>query len=154
MAPISRRTRMPGQIQWGYSEAATLTTALTGTNNDLTFTAVDKSAAGNAITVRYVNPGTASAAFSVSVTGSAITVNLATNGSSVITSTAANVAAGIAGSAPATALVTAANAPGNDGTGVVTALSATPLVGGRSGGAGLGGGAWRTKRAASGNRWY
>lgn len=110
--------------------AATLTTALTGANNDLVFTAVTKGPRGNDITVRYVDPGAASAALSVSVSGSAITVNLATNAGSAITSTAAQVKAAIDAKAEAAALVTVANAAANDGSGVVTALAATNLAGG------------------------
>ena len=57
---------------------AALTTALSGSNNDLVYTAVQSGLGGNDITVRYVNPGTASAALSASVSAKAITVNLAT----------------------------------------------------------------------------
>jgi hypothetical protein len=112
-----------------YGTAASLTTALTGANNDLTYTARVAGLASESVTVRYVDPGAASAALSVAVVGQAITVNLATNGSSVITSTAAQVRDAINGSAAASALVFAANAAANDGTGVVTALAATPLAG-------------------------
>lgn len=114
----------------GSSVAASLTTALTGLNNDLTYTADTAGAAGNDITVAYVNPGTASAALAVTVTGSAISVSLATDASSVITSTAALVRDAVNAHATASTLVTAANATGNDGTGVVTALAATNLTGG------------------------
>jgi hypothetical protein len=53
--------------------AATLTTALTGTNNDLVYTAKTAGAAGNAITVAYAQP-TSNGSISVAVSGSAITV--------------------------------------------------------------------------------
>ena len=110
--------------------AATLTTALTGSDNDLKFTAVTAGPDGNSITITYVDPGAPSAALSVSVVGTAITVNLATNGSSVITSTASLVLAAVAASTPASALVSVAIAPANTGAGVVTALASTPLAGG------------------------
>lgn len=114
--------------------AATMTTALAGTNNDLVYTGVvGLGINGNLVTIQYVNPGTPSASLSVSVVGSVITVHLATNGGSAITSTAALVAAAITASVPASALVTVANAPANDGTGVVTAMAITPLVGGVDG---------------------
>lgn len=58
----------------------------------------------------------------------AITVTLATDGSSAITSTAAQVAAAVADNDDSNDLVSVANAAGNDGTGVVTALASTPLV--------------------------
>lgn len=109
--------------------AATLTTALTGTNNDLVFTAKDDGAEGNDITVRYVVAG-ANTPLTVSVSGRAITVNVATDGSSAATSTAAQVKTAVDASTAASALVSVANAGGNDGTGVVTALTATALSGG------------------------
>ena len=110
--------------------SATLSTNLTGANNDLTFTAVTSGAAANSITIRYVDPAAAGAALSVSVSGNAITVNLATDGSSVITSTAAEIDAAIDALPAAAALVTPANKAANDGSGVVTAMSATALAGG------------------------
>lgn len=114
----------------GFPSQATLTTALTGSNNDLKYTSVGRGVGQNAVTITYVDPPGNNAALGVSVTGNAITVNLATDGSSAITSTADDVAAAILASAPASALVSAEDAPGNDGTGVVTALAATPLAGG------------------------
>jgi hypothetical protein len=61
------------------SGGAILTTALSGSNNDLKFVSKRAGTLGNAITVAYVNPATASAALSVAVSGTAITVNLATS---------------------------------------------------------------------------
>lgn len=109
---------------------ATLSTSLAGANNDLDFIARDPGGKGNGITVAYVDPGAASQALSVTVAGSAITVNLATNGGSAITSTAAEVAAAILANFNAQRLVNVTNKSGNDGTGVVTALAATALSGG------------------------
>lgn len=114
----------------GPSTAATLSTALTGNNNDLLFTAVTAGADGNDITIRYVDPAAISQALAVSVLGTAITVSLATDGAGAITSTAAQVDAAIDALPAAAALVTPANKAANDGTGVVTALAATALTGG------------------------
>lgn len=114
---------------FGNKANATLTTNLTGTNNDLKYTAKDRGTGGNAITVAYVVAGV-STALSVSVTGNAITVNVATNGSSAAVSTAAQIAAAVTAHATAGGLVQVANATGNDGTGVVTAMTATALTGG------------------------
>jgi hypothetical protein len=75
--------------------AATLTTALTGAIDDLTFTAVTKGTAGQNITVAYVNAG-ATQTLACTVTGTAISVNLATNGSSVITTIASDISTLIA----------------------------------------------------------
>lgn len=109
--------------------AATLTTALTGANNDLKFTAVTAGVAGNSITIDYVDPGGASATLSCTVLVNAITVSLGRTLSAIDT-TATALAAIIAGTPAAAALVTAANAAGNTGAGLVTALAATPLAGG------------------------
>lgn len=69
---------------------ATLTTALTGTNNDLKLTAVTKGTYGNGITLTLADPGLPNQALSVSVVSKAITVNLATSGTAQVeTATAA-----------------------------------------------------------------
>lgn len=109
---------------------ASLATSLTGTNNDLDYTADTAGTAGNSISVRYVDPASANASLSVSVSGKDITVNLATDGSNAITSTAAQVKAAIEAVPAAAALVDIANHSGNDGSGVVTALAKTNLSGG------------------------
>ena len=127
--PIKKTTIHGGAITTGQGVRASLTTALTGTNNDLVITARDRLASGNNTTFRIVVAG-ASTALSVSVTGTAITVNSATDGASAATSTAAQVSAAILANLAAAALVTTANAASNDGTGVVTALSVTSLAGG------------------------
>lgn len=111
------------------SSFATLTTALTGTNNDLAFTAVARGAGGNAITVSYVVAGT-NTPLTVSVAGTAITVNVATDGAGAATSTAADVMSVLNTNVNSSALIVAALASGNDGTGIVTALAATALAGG------------------------
>lgn len=110
--------------------AATLTTAITGTNNDLKFTANRTGAAGNLIQIQYFNPGVASQSLGVSLTGSLIKISLGTNSSNVIVSTANQVLSLINNSSTAGALVTAALAPSNDGSGVMVALAPTNLAGG------------------------
>lgn len=109
---------------------ATLTTAMTGTNNDLVLLARTPGTGGNSITLTIVDPAGNNAALSVDVSTNAITVNGATNGSSALTSTASEVIAAINADAEASALVVAELAPSNTGAGVVTALSATALSGG------------------------
>ncbi len=109
---------------------ATLTTALAGANNDLRFQAVTPGVGGNTVTIEYLDPLANDSPLSITVTLSAIQVSLATGPAGAITSTAAQVAALIAGTPAAAALVWSQNAAGNDGTGVVTALAATPLTGG------------------------
>lgn len=127
-AYVRRLTNAAGTFSDG--TASSLTTSLTGTNNDLIFTARQIAADADAITIAYVNPGSA-ASLSVTVTGRAISVSLAHSGVA-ITSTAAQVAAAIAAKPAADALVSTANAAGNDGTGVVTVLATTNLAGGVS----------------------
>jgi hypothetical protein len=93
---------------------------------DITYTSVTPS--GNFITVTYVNPGAASSALSVSVTGNAITVYLATNSSSSLISTATQVALAVNTSTPASALVTATVT--GTGSNIQAAASAASLTGG------------------------
>jgi phage tail protein X len=108
--------------------AASLTTALAGANNDLVFTARGSGTLDETTTIRYVDPAANNQTLSVAVVGRAITVNLATGAGGAITSTGATVRDAINGSAAASALVFAANAAANDGTGLVTAMAATPLA--------------------------
>lgn len=108
--------------------AASLTTALTGDNNDLVFTAKAVGAAGNKISVTYVNPGEETAAESVRVIGADVVVTL--RSVSTVLSTAAQVAAAISADDDADALVGVANAAANNGTGVVIAMAKSHLTGG------------------------
>ena len=111
--------------------AALLTTSLTGTNNDMVFTAVTKGTAGNTITIAYVDPAVETATEVVTVTGTAIVVTLRSVSS--VLSTAAQVKTAVDNNAEAHALVTVANAGGNNGSGAVIALTATALAGGVDG---------------------
>lgn len=109
---------------------ATLETNLAGDNNDLKFTSKLKGHFGNAIKVEYVDPDAASAKLGVTVSGTTISVSLATDVSKDITSTAALVKAAIEATPAAAALVTVANKAANSGVGVVTAMAATALANG------------------------
>lgn len=118
-----------GRYNRGIGNRATLTTALAGANNDITLIARTPGTGGNAITFRIVVAG-ASTPLSVSVAGSAITVNSATTAGSAASSTANDVVKALLANAAASALVWSQLAtPGNDGTGVVTALGVTNLAG-------------------------
>jgi len=108
---------------------ATLETDLAGDNNDLKFTSKLKGRFGNAIKVEYVDPDAASAELGVTVSGTTISVSLATDVNKDITSTAALVKAAIEATPAAAALVTVANKDANTG-GVVTAMAATALADG------------------------
>ena len=108
----------------GYTEHASLQTDLLGDDNDLIFTAQLPGPSG--ITIAFVDPSANDALLSVSVTGDAITVNLATDGSGNITSTAKDIRIAIHAHATASDMVYVEEL----GEGVVTAMSATGLTGG------------------------
>lgn len=110
--------------------AASLTTAIGVADAELVYTAKTRGAAGNNITVEYEDPEEANAAAAVEVVGTAIKVILAPGGGEAITTTADDISAAIALDAEASALVGVADKAGNDGSGVVTAMEATPLKGG------------------------
>jgi hypothetical protein len=114
------------------SNFATLSTNLAGDDNDLVFTAKEplSGAAGNDITIAYVDPSANDAELEIVVTGTDIVVNLATGVAGAITSTAADILAAIEADEDADALVGVANKAANDGSGVVIALAETPLAGG------------------------
>lgn len=121
--------------------AATANINPTGDDNGLTFTAKTYGAAGNGISIRYVDPGANSQSLAVAVDGPAITVSLATNSGGTITSTAAEVKAAIEAKQAAANLVTVAimtsdSGTADDGTGVVTAMAAASLASGAGDGIG------------------
>lgn len=115
---------------------ATLSTALTGDNNDLVFTSRRGGSWGNDTTVEYLDPSGNDEELAVSVSGQAITVSLATGEAGAITSTASDIKTAIEAHQQANELVTVANKSGNDGSGVVTAMysgspgNGSPLTGG------------------------
>jgi hypothetical protein len=122
--------------------AATVNVNPAGDDNGLTYTARTYGAAGNNISVRYVDPAANSQSIAVSVVGTAITVSLATNGGGTITSTAAQVKTAIEANATATNLVSVAimtsdSGTADDGSGVVTAMALTALASGAGTGIGL-----------------
>jgi hypothetical protein len=120
--------------------AAALTTALTGANNDMVFTAKVKGTVGNAISVAYIDPGEETATESVVVTGSDIVVTLRSVSS--VLSTAAQVKAAIEASAAAAALVTVAAAASDTLATAVIAMAADDLIGGVDGTEGV---AWEQR---------
>lgn len=150
MARPARVTRLDsrGWLAGGTYSNATLTTALTGTNNDLKFHAAKTGTAGNSVTITYVVAGN-NTPLTVSASGNAVTVNVATSGAGAATSTAAQVRNAVmnAGGLTRTLIANVENATGNDGSGTVTALSATSLTGGADARTlGVGGGVWRRIR--------
>ncbi|PPD36012.1 MAG: phage tail protein [Methylomonas sp.] len=110
---------------------AKLTTGTAAGNNGITWTAVTPGLAGNAITVHLKDPKANSQALSVTVSGSAITVSLATSIAGAVTSTAAQVIAAITANALASLLLTTAATGSSTGATVVGAsVKAQTLSGG------------------------
>lgn len=125
---VAEKNRLYGDkflllIELNY-DVSTLTTALAGANNDLTFTG--RVPVSVALTLTYVVAGL-NTPLSIGVVGGAITVNVATNGGGAATSTAKQVIAALKAHTVANATVDVHTAPGNDGSGVVTALASTPF---------------------------
>lgn len=114
---------------------ATLAFNPDGDDNGLTITAVAFGAAGNGISISYVDPGAHNASLAVSVVGRDITVSLATGSDGSITSTAAQIHTALATSRDASALVSSDidvsdSGSGDDGSGIVTAMARDYLAGG------------------------
>lgn len=145
---VSGNTGVTARIISGYTiqknaVANSLTTNMTGANNDVVFTdaratttaGTNASLGGGTVSVRFVDPGANNQPLSVSTTvdgdGNAlVTVSLATNGGGSITTTASQLITAVSQDATASQYVSVALASGNDGTGVVTALAQTALTGG------------------------
>jgi hypothetical protein len=150
----AQRRRLADALRYGPTlddesiTQATLTTALTGTNNDLVFTAVNDENglgdgyAGNSISVAYTVPtdDNAAHALALSVTrtenaGQAdsylITCQLEVDvdGSTILT-TSDELKTALAADAAVSALVSAADSGADDGTGVLTVMAASALSGG------------------------
>ena len=130
-----RQAKLPGRfidpasVVVGIGDSAA--TGVVGSNNALTWTALEPTtSAASGITVTIVDPATASAALAVSVSGTDISVSLATDGTSDEISTAAQVLAAVNAHPAASALVVASHTTGSDGTGVVAAVAETALTGG------------------------
>ena len=111
------------EITFGY-ENARLETSLYGDDNDLVWTARETGAAGEAVSIEYVDPGAANQALSVTVVGGAVTINLATDASGNIITTAEDIISAVSNNAAASALVGVDRAAGDTGDGPVTAMSA------------------------------
>lgn len=109
---------------------ASLTLGSVSANTALTYTATAPGAAGNNISIKYRDPGAPDAVLQVSVSGTAITISLATDAEGVVTSTATLIAAAVTASAAASALVTVDDTDGSTGAGVVLASSTRFMSGG------------------------
>lgn len=110
------------------SNYATLTTAITGTNNDVVYTAAKSGITGNSVSMTYVKPGTTTA-LSVAVVGNDITVTLSTSGSTC--TTYCYTLMDLLWSTPAVLALLGNIQPasGNDTSGLMAAMSKTNLAG-------------------------
>lgn len=115
---------------------ASLSTALTGNNNDLDWTAVADGTEGNYIAIKYTDPGTdAASEESISVDydggpGGCVLIDITLRNVGDVLSTADEIKAALLADAEASALVTAADKAANDGSGAVIAMAATRLASG------------------------
>ncbi|QEM80208.1 phage tail sheath protein [Halomonas binhaiensis] len=107
---------------------ASLNIGFAAANTSINFTATTPGTDGNAIRVRYVDPGTASSALTVSTTGTDITISLETDVDGNITSTAEDVVTATNGDQNASALVNAV--VDGVGTGILSAVEYQYLSGG------------------------
>ncbi len=113
----------------GSGTQAALTTAFATPDANVILKAKTPGTGGNAITIEFADDGP-STPFSISVVGTAITFHLVTDGGGVITLSGQGIIDGIPSSPEALALIGGTLAPGNDGTGVVSAMAPTNLSGG------------------------
>jgi hypothetical protein len=120
----------PAQMYVYEKPAAVLVTALVGVDNDLRIEAQKGGVAGNSITIELIDPPGNNVPASVAVVGTAISVTLATDGTSTIVSTAKQVRDLLNADLKVFSLVKTTLKGPDDGTGLVTALAATPLAGG------------------------
>ena len=104
-----------------------------GLNNAIVWTAVADGTPGNFISVSYINPGTPNASLSITKTGAAIAVNLATDGGSSLLTTANHILAAVLLNTEISDIVTTTLVTGETGAGIVTAMPSTPLIGGIDG---------------------
>jgi hypothetical protein len=111
-------------------DAAAVTTAMTGTNNDITITADTAGTIGNGYSIELLAGSGTTQALSVTTSDNLkFSVTLA-RAADAISTTATQLVAALNAYAPFAALMTAAVKSGDNGSGVVTALAETDLTGG------------------------
>lgn len=123
---LANSTAMGRHLSHG-SEYASLTTALKHTDNDLTFTAVEKGAAGEKIALEYVDPAGANQALGLTVSKeidgtTRVSISLATDSNGEVTTTAADIKELVNKSKETRNLLEASTPEGQNGTGRVKAM--------------------------------
>jgi hypothetical protein len=109
---------------------ASLATGTAAANNGITWNALVGGASGNDVTIALVNPGANNAALAITVTGSAISVSLATGVAGAITTTPNQLLPAIAAEGAAAALVAPVHTGASTGAAAVAAVAPTHLSGG------------------------
>jgi hypothetical protein len=127
--PIPGRYLAESSFVVGTGDSADI--GVEGSNTGLTITALEPTAdGGSGLTITIVDPATPSQDLAVTVTGSDISVSLATDGSGDETSTAAEVLAAINADTDASALVIATHTGTSTGAGTMPAVAEATLSGG------------------------
>ena len=120
-------------LRYSTDVKAQLTTDLAGSDNNITFTALEAGTSGNLIAVEYVDPGVKNMPLAITVsqegTCTYITVSLATNDSLAIDTDAQTLAETIA-AFESVYYITAAIKNGETGAGILTAMDKAYLTGG------------------------
>lgn len=99
-------------------------------NTGIAFSANQSGIQGNAVSVRLVDPGAASASLMISVSQTAVSVQLETDATGAVISTATEVIAAVTSSPLTALLLDAGHATGSDGSGVVSHMRAAALLSG------------------------
>ena len=111
-------------------DAATLTTAMTGADNDITLTAVAAGASGNDYSIELLAGSGTTQSLKVSTTDNLKFTVLLRRAANAIATTATELVAALVAYPPFDDLITAEVKEGDSGAGVVTALAEVALAGG------------------------
>lgn len=124
-------------LRYSSDAKATLTTSLTGSDNDITFTALTAGIAGNDISIRYIDPEDTDQALAITAEstddGTLISIYLATGSDGSIDTDAQSLVEAIE-EFESVFYVTAALVSGETGAGMLTAMAELSLTGGTGGG--------------------
>lgn len=112
---------------------AALTTSFSSVNSNLIFVASMLGKEGNDLKIALIKPSSNNAVLSVSVASSTISIQLATDSAGAIVSTASQVMNAVNQNTNSNSLVNVNLVAGSDGSGIVSALTATALDGGVDG---------------------
>lgn len=147
-------SRIANHVQGGHNVPDTLTTSL-GEGRDLVYSSNAPWTTGEAVAVEYVDPEVADSVLDVVVSGSDVTITLATDEDGIITTIASDLIELVGDHGDASELLSVRLAPGTDGSGVLIPMDKTPLDGGTAATSGIGSSSWKITRPKSSRRaWY